>query len=78
MIGLLGMSIILLLMTLRLKKEEALLLRTFGAEYEAYMQQTGRFLPLIRRPIKLLYRIAFNRCDEQPQTGGSAAEETEK
>jgi protein-S-isoprenylcysteine O-methyltransferase Ste14 len=70
LIGLLGMSIILLLMTLRLKKEEALLLRTFGVEYSAYMQQTGRFVPLIRRRVKQLYRSALSRCDEQPPAPG--------
>ncbi len=44
-IGLLGMSIILTLMTLRIGKEEAMLLDRFGSEYEAYRNSTDMFIP---------------------------------
>ncbi|NOH10633.1 MAG: isoprenylcysteine carboxylmethyltransferase family protein [Chloroflexi bacterium] len=40
---LLGMQ--LLVVALRLRHEEALMVETFGDEYRQYMQRTGRFLP---------------------------------
>ncbi len=46
LMGLSGMAVIATLMTLRIGKEEALLLEHFGAEYEHYRQTTGMFLPL--------------------------------
>lgn len=44
-IGLLGVLTIGTLMTTRLRREEAMLRRAFGAEYEAYQASTGRFIP---------------------------------
>jgi len=35
----------ILLITLRIPKEEQMLLKRFGDEYRAYMKQTGRLLP---------------------------------
>jgi len=35
--------------TLRVDREEAMMIRQFGEEYRAYMRQTGRFLPPLRR-----------------------------
>lgn len=49
LIGLMGMSVIASLMTLRIGKEEALLLEHFGEEYEKYRQTTGMFLPLTHK-----------------------------
>lgn len=34
----------------RVPREEQMMLDEFGAEYEAYMQRTGRFFPRISRP----------------------------
>jgi protein-S-isoprenylcysteine O-methyltransferase Ste14 len=39
------MVAILLLMVVRVKKEEAMLIEVFGKDYLTYMQETGRFLP---------------------------------
>ena len=44
-IGLLGIAIILSLMTLRITKEEAMLLGRFGSDYEAYRKSTDMFIP---------------------------------
>lgn len=41
-----GLTIIILL---RVKREEAMLLARFGDKYNAYMERTGRFLPRINR-----------------------------
>jgi len=41
------MAGILLIIISRVKNEEALLIKTFGEPYIAYMQKTGRFLPRI-------------------------------
>jgi protein-S-isoprenylcysteine O-methyltransferase Ste14 len=46
--GLTSLSTLLLLMV-RLPKEEAKLLERFGDVYRAYMQRTGRLLPRLRR-----------------------------
>ena len=35
--------------SLRVDREEAMMIRQFGEEYRAYMRQTGRFLPPLRR-----------------------------
>jgi protein-S-isoprenylcysteine O-methyltransferase Ste14 len=48
-IGGLLMAAILLLVLVRVDREEALLTETFGDAYVAYMQKTGRFLPLLGR-----------------------------
>jgi protein-S-isoprenylcysteine O-methyltransferase Ste14 len=39
------LAVLILVMTLRTPKEEAMMLRAFGDEYAAYMQRTGKFLP---------------------------------
>ncbi len=44
-----GMAIIATLMTLRIGKEESILLEHFGKEYEQYRQTTGMFLPMTHR-----------------------------
>ncbi len=44
-IGVPLMAAILLLVGLRVKNEEAMLIEIFGDEYRAYMQRTGQFLP---------------------------------
>ncbi len=41
-----GLTVIILL---RVKKEEAMLLAKFGDQYSSYMQRTGRFLPRLNR-----------------------------
>ena len=47
-IGVTGLAIIGMLMTVRLFQEEALLARCFGREYLAYRERTGRFVPRLR------------------------------
>ncbi len=42
-----GLTIIIFL---RVKREEAMLLARFGDKYNSYMEGTGRFLPRIKRP----------------------------
>ena len=49
LLGLSGMAVIATLMTLRISREEALLLEHFGEEYERYRQTTGMFLPLTHK-----------------------------
>ena len=50
LIGLLGVLVILMVMTMRTRAEEAMMIGQFGDQYRVYMQQTGRFLPLsVRR-----------------------------
>jgi protein-S-isoprenylcysteine O-methyltransferase Ste14 len=44
-IGLIGLLIITLVMTVRTPKEEAMMIDKFGNEYRTYMERTGRFLP---------------------------------
>lgn len=48
-IGLLGVLVILMVMTMRTRAEEAMMIGQFGDQYRVYMQQTGRFLPLFAR-----------------------------
>lgn len=43
---LVGLTVIILL---RVKREEAMLLAKFGNKYSAYMERTGRFVPIVRR-----------------------------
>ncbi|NUM45932.1 MAG: isoprenylcysteine carboxylmethyltransferase family protein [Anaerolineales bacterium] len=45
---LVGIVLALILLTLRLPKEEAGLIARFGDEYREYMKRTGRYLPKIR------------------------------
>ncbi|MCR4438692.1 MAG: isoprenylcysteine carboxylmethyltransferase family protein [bacterium] len=56
-IGLMGTAIILSLMTLRLRKEEALLIERFGEKYRSYMKTTRKFFPAIN-PRSYLRRAA--------------------
>jgi protein-S-isoprenylcysteine O-methyltransferase Ste14 len=44
---LIGLSIIVVS---KVKREEAMLLEIFGDEYSAYMERTGRLIPLLKRP----------------------------
>ncbi len=41
-----GLTVIILL---RVKREEAMLIARFGDKYDSYMERTGRFLPRISR-----------------------------
>jgi len=45
---LVGLTVIIFL---RIKREEVMLLAKFGSQYSSYMEQTGRFLPSIRRKL---------------------------
>ena len=42
-------TLVLLPFPLVAKKEEQMLLQTFGEEYAKYMEKTGRFFPKLRR-----------------------------
>jgi protein-S-isoprenylcysteine O-methyltransferase Ste14 len=55
LVGTTGVGIIATLMTIRLVREEALLVERFGAEYEEYRRTTGMFLPMTH---KLLLRTS--------------------
>lgn len=44
-----GVGVIASLMTLRIVKEEALLVERFGAAYEEYRSKTGMFIPLTHK-----------------------------
>lgn len=48
-VGSCGTAIIATLMTVRLAREEALLVEKFGAEYEEYRSTTGMFIPMTHR-----------------------------
>ena len=48
-IGLTWMSGLTAIIFLRVKREEAMLLSAFGSEYRSYMENTGRFVPIIRK-----------------------------
>lgn len=47
-IGLGGLLMVLIVVIARTPREEAMLLHTFGDEYQMYMQQTPRYLPRLR------------------------------
>lgn len=49
LVGVLGLLVIGMVMTMRTRAEEAMMLGQFGDQYRMYMQQTGRFLPLLTR-----------------------------
>jgi protein-S-isoprenylcysteine O-methyltransferase Ste14 len=49
LVGLLGLLVIGMVMTMRTRAEEAMMIGQFGEQYRVYMQQTGRFLPLLAR-----------------------------
>ena len=58
-IGLSGTAVIATLMTVRLAREEALLVEKFGEAYEEYRSSTGMFIPMTHR-IGGLVRAARN------------------
>lgn len=45
LVGGVPLAALALIVATRVRREEALMLSTFGAAYERYMQRTGRFLP---------------------------------
>lgn len=47
-----GSLVVLLLLTLRLPREEQMLILRFGDEYRRYMQRTGRYLPRLGGRLK--------------------------
>jgi len=49
-IGLTWLAGLTIIIILRVKREEAMLLARFGEKYDSYMEGTGRFLPRIKRP----------------------------
>jgi protein-S-isoprenylcysteine O-methyltransferase Ste14 len=53
LVGLSGMAVIAVLMTVRLGIEEALLMRRFGDDYRRYMLHTPKFLPGFNRKARL-------------------------
>lgn len=57
-IGISGASIILTLITMRISKEEALLIEYFKDEYEEYRQFTGMFFPLY-------HQLSFHKKPEE-------------
>ncbi len=48
-VGACGTAIIATLMTVRLAREEALLVEKFGSEYEEYRNTTGMFIPMTHK-----------------------------
>ncbi len=48
-IGLTWMGGLTAIIFLRVKREEAMLLSAFGSHYRSYMENTGRFVPIIRK-----------------------------
>jgi protein-S-isoprenylcysteine O-methyltransferase Ste14 len=48
-VGLVPLALILFIMAYRTPREEAALVRTFGADYVEYQRRTGRYLPRLRR-----------------------------
>lgn len=49
LIALPGVIGFLILMAVRIRREEEVMLERFGDKYRAYMQSTGRFLPQLKR-----------------------------
>jgi len=47
-IGAIPLIALVVVIVYRIKKEESLMLRTFGEEYRNYMSSTGRFLPKVK------------------------------
>ncbi len=48
-IGLTWIGGLIVIIILRVKREEEMLLSAFGSEYRFYMENTGRFVPIIRK-----------------------------
>jgi protein-S-isoprenylcysteine O-methyltransferase Ste14 len=44
-----GVSVVLLAMSSRVKREEQMMLGAYGEEYQDYIGRTGRFFPRLRR-----------------------------
>lgn len=57
-IGALGIAVILVIITLRLPREEALLRDRFGESWDRYAASTGRFIPRLERIRGLFARPA--------------------
>jgi protein-S-isoprenylcysteine O-methyltransferase Ste14 len=51
-LGLTWLAGLIVVITLRVEREEAMMVRQFGEAYRAYMAQTGRFLPLLPRRVR--------------------------
>lgn len=49
-IGLTWMTGLVIIILLRVKREEAMLVTRFGQEYTSYMAYTGRFFPALKQP----------------------------
>jgi protein-S-isoprenylcysteine O-methyltransferase Ste14 len=64
-IGVSGAAIIGMLMTVRLKREEAILVQRFGRSYLSYSRTTGRFLP---------WRAWRSAASRRAETAKTAAE----
>jgi len=58
LLGSSGMAVIATLMTLRIGKEEAMLLEHFGQSYTDYRQTTGMFLPMT-------HKLAFRKKEKE-------------
>jgi protein-S-isoprenylcysteine O-methyltransferase Ste14 len=43
-----GIALVFVLVTIRVPREEAMMLRGFGESYRSYMSHTGRFIPRLR------------------------------
>jgi len=56
-IGVTWMGGLLLILALRVKREEAMMLAHFGEEYGLYMRRTGRLLPSLRRMLRSSERV---------------------
>ena len=50
-LGLTWLAGLIVVITLRVEREEAMMIRQFGQAYRAYMERTGRFLPRIPRRV---------------------------
>jgi protein-S-isoprenylcysteine O-methyltransferase Ste14 len=51
LIGILGIGVMVVVMAIRTREEERLMLATFGEQYRAYMRRTGQFLPRLQEKL---------------------------